>query len=226
MNFFRPLGSCRAVLLALAWATGGQAQTVTYSNLAGSSANTLEKFVNISKYGQSFTAAASGTISSISLNLTTTNSSASAFSYSVELWSNTSGTSLPNTLLTTFVSGQDWVNNYSASFNAARVITFDSSGFTANYAVASGTDYWLVVTSTTGASRAWGTGTTVGGPTAQYNVGSSTWSTVSLAGGMGAQVAISAIPEPSTYAALAGFAALGMACRLRRRSAAAGARPE
>jgi hypothetical protein len=196
------------------------AQTVTYDNLVGSAGNPVQAFINISKLGQSFTAAGSGLISSVSLNLTAFNMGVS--SYNVQLWSDSGGvTPLPTTLLATFVSNQSWTANYSGTpgtQNAAHVITFSSGSFGENYTVSAGTNYWLVVaTNNTGAARAWGVSSTALGPSAAYAPYTSTWSTLSQAGSFGGQVAILAVPEPSTYAAIAGAAALVWAAWIRRR---------
>jgi hypothetical protein len=198
------------------------AQTVIYSNLAASSSNPVQNWAGTFKLGQSFTASASGAISSISLNLTM--SSTSVPVYSVELWSDNGGsTHLPSALLATFVSGQNWSAVYSGSpgvYNASNTITFPSAGFTQNYSVASGTSYWLVVSSTSGSAKAWGVSSTLDGPTASYSSTTSTWGSISPAGALGAAVSVSAIPEPGTYAAFAGLVALSVAVYRRRRSPA------
>lgn len=202
------------------------AQTVTYDNLVGSSSNPVQAFVNISKLGQRFTAASAGMISSVSLNLTASNTVVS--SYNVQLWSDSGGvTPLPTTLLATFVANQSWTANYSGTAgtqNAAHVITFSSGSFGENYSVSAGTNYWLVVaTNNTGAARAWGVSSTALGPSAQFSPLTSTWSTLAQSGSFGGQIAISAVPEPSTYAAIAGALVLGWA-GVRKRRAVTGAK--
>ena len=209
----------RFALITIACLLAGTlgAQTVIYSNLAASSSNPVQNWggTNPTKLGQSFTAGASGTISSVSLNLTISTSNLAV--YSVELWSDNGGsTHLPSALLATFVSGQKWSAVYSGSpgvVNASNTITFSSAGFTQNYSVASGTSYWLVVSTTTGSAKAWGVSSTLDGPTASYT---STWGSISPAGALGAEVSVSAIPEPGTYAAFAGLVGLSVAVYRRR----------
>ncbi len=211
-----------AFLLALAGAL--QAQTVVYNNLV-TSGNTVQTWNLLTKVGQSFTPNASGTISSFTLNLTTTNGTATPV-YTVELWSdNGAATHLPSGLLATFVSGQPWISLYSGSavHNAANTVTFSSGSFSQNYSVNVGTAYWLVITSSGGAAKAWGVGSDTDNPFATF--AGSTWSTGAAAGGgnLGAQISVngSAIPEPGTYAAFAGLAVLGFAGYSRRRAAGA-----
>lgn len=220
LNTIRATLGGLTLLLSLSPAGRVGAQTLTYDNLAGSASNPVQAFVNISKLGQSFTAMGSGTISSLSLNLTTSFSTTAPV-YSVQLWSDSGGgTSLPGTLLATFVSNQRWSPNYSGTpsvLDASHVITFSSSNFAENYAVSSGTTYWLVVESQTGAARAWGVSSTALGPSAQFRPLTSTWSTLSQAGSFGGQVSLLAVPEPSTYAVIAGALVLGWAAWIRRR---------
>lgn len=122
MNRLRGVLCCAAMLGALALTRAG-AQTVTYDNLVGSASNPVQAFANISKLGQSFTAMGSGTISSLSLNLTTSFSSTAPI-YSVQLWSDSGGgTSLPGTLLATFVSNQRWSPNYLAHLPSSMLPT-------------------------------------------------------------------------------------------------------
>lgn len=83
--------------------------------------------------------------------------------------------------------------------------------------MSSGTTYWLVVASQTGAARAWGVSSTALGPSAQFRPLTSTWSTLSQAGSFGAEISLLAVPEPSTYAAIAGAAALFGTVWIRRR---------
>ncbi len=208
-----------AVLLTVAGSVG--AQTVVYDNLV-TSGSSMQQFVNISKIGQSFTPSVSGTLSSITLNLTTQNTSAPT--YSVELWSNNGATSLPSSLLATFVSNQPWSGVFSGttgSLNAATTVTFSSGNFGQNYSLSAGTPYWLVVTtSMTGVARAWGVGAAGDDFAAVFNVGFSSWESKTFTGGatLGAQITMggSAIPEPSTYAAFAGAACLVFAGYSRR----------
>ncbi len=194
------------------------AQTVIYSNLAASSSNPVQNWTGALMLGQSFTAGASGTISSVSLNLTMSGTATPV--YSVELWSDNGGsTHLPSALLATFVSGQNWSDVYSGSngvFNASNTVTFSSAGFTQNYSLTSGASYWLVVSSTSGSAKAWGVSSTLDGPTASYSSTTSTWNSISPAGALGAAVSVSAIPEPGTYAAFAGLVALSVAVYRRR----------
>lgn len=209
-----------AFLLVLAGSLG--AQTVVYDNLV-TSGNSVQTWANITKVGQSFTPNASGTLSSITLNLTM--SSTVTPIYSVELWSDDGGaTPLPSSLLATFVTGQPWSSVYSGTpgtYNAANTVTFSSGSFGQNYSVNAGTPYWLVVTSTSGAAKAWGIGAASDDFTAVFSNATTSWGSTNLTGGgsLGAQITVSgsAIPEPSTYAAIAGAACLVAAGYSRRR---------
>ena len=207
----------RFALITIALLAAGKlgAQTVLYNNLATSSSNPVATFLAPTKLGQSFTAGSSGAISSVTLNLTSGYNS-SMVTYSVELWSD-SGGSVPSSKLATFVSGQNWQNVYSGLFsiyNASNTITFSSANFTDQYSVASGTTYWLVVASSAASFEGWGVSSTSGGSTARYVGG--VWSPFSTgSGALGAEILL-AVPEPSTYAAVAGLVALGVAGLSRR----------
>lgn len=215
-GYFRRFAASLAFLFALAVSL--DAQTVVYNNLV-SSGNSVEGYGGILSLGQSFTPSASGTISSLTLNLTTTNGVATP-TYNVELWSdNGGGTHLPSALLVTFVSGQSWLSLYSGSgtANAANTVTFPSASFNGNYSVNAGTEYWLVVHAfSSGSLKSWGIASATGDPIASSSNGT-TWGSLSLSGDLGAQISVSGIPEPGTYAAFAGLAALIVAACTRRR---------
>jgi hypothetical protein len=207
-------------LIAMTWLLVGtlDAQTVIYNNLAGSSSDPTKNWSGALKLGQSFTAGASGTISSLTLNLTTSNSSATPV-YSVELWSDNGESShLPSALLATFVTGKNWNSVFSNPVNASTTITFSSAEFTQNYDLISGSSYWLVVSTTAGSAKAWGVSSILDGPTASYSSSTSTWGSISLSGALGASVSVSAIPEPVSSVAVAGLVAIGLAVVRRRRA--------
>jgi hypothetical protein len=215
MNFFR---SALGTALLGIFAAAAPAQTVIVNDLVSSSSNPVQTWNGLTMVGQSFTATASGSITSFTLNLTTSNSSTTPV-YSVALWStNGQSTPKPSTLLATFVSSQHWSTVYSATQNPANTITFNSSGFGQNYDLVSGTTYWVVISSSTGVAKAWGVSGTDIGDTATFN---GSWSNVTLAGSLGMSLSVqSAIPEPGTYALLAGVLALGGAIIVRRRQQA------
>ncbi|MCX6953078.1 MAG: hypothetical protein NTV51_13070 [Verrucomicrobia bacterium] len=208
--------------LLLAFAGSLDAQTVVYSNLV-TSGNAFQTWTGASKLAQSFTPTASGPISSVTLNLTM--SSTSVPVYAVEVWSdNGAPTHLPSTLLATLVSGQPWSALYTgtpAVYNASNTITFSSGSYGQNYSLSSDTAYWLVVTSSSGSAKAWGISATASAPTASFSSPGGVWGSTSLGGALGAEISVTAIPEPSTYAALAGLSALGLVVYQRRRLAAA-----
>ncbi len=217
--------SCVAPLAFLfVFAGAVSAQTVVYNNLV-SSGNSVQNWSGLFKVGQSFTPTASGTIFSVTLNLTM--SSTATPVYSVELWSDSGGaTPLPSTLLATFVSNKPWSSLYTGSsgtYNASNTVTFSEGSFGQNYSVLTGTPYWLVVTSTSGTAKAWGIGSVTGNSSAGFSSTTGTWSSLSLSGDLGAQISVNgtpAIPEPGTYAAFAGLMALAVAgCTRRRRCA-------
>lgn len=215
MIFFR--SALGAALLGV-FAAGASAQTVIVNDLVSSSSNPVQTWSSSFKVGQSFTATASDSIASLTLNLTTSNSSATPV-YSVELWStNGQPTPLPSALLATFVSGQHWSTVYSIAQNPTATVTFTSSSFGQNYSLVSGTTYWLVVSSTAGAAKGWGVSSTDIGDTATYSSVGNTWSAASLSGSLGLSVSVtSAIPEPGTSALLAGVVTLAGALGVRRR---------
>jgi hypothetical protein len=198
----------------------GQAsgQTISYGNLSTSSANPNQNFTNILSMGQSFTAATSGSITSLTLDLGTINPSVRPV-YGLELWSNSGGTTpLPSTLLATFVTDQHWNNNYLDPADSSHSVTFSSSDFSGNYSLVAGATYWLVIDTTDGANKTWGVSDTLAGPSAAYYLSTGEWGPLPLSGALGLEVE-TAVPEPSAYATIAGMAALGVAWAGRRRSA-------
>jgi hypothetical protein len=183
-----------------------------------SSSNPVQNYSGLQALGQSFTPSASGTISSISLNLQTTNASTSVI-FDLELWSDGGGSQLPAVHLATLMNDSQWApQNYVSPINSSHVATFSAASFTQNFAVTMGETYWLVVSSTSGSAKSWGISSTNSGPTAKYVQATGLWSSLAISGDLGAAVSVSAIPEPSTYAVAIGAAALLGAIVYRRRA--------
>lgn len=219
----RPIRSPISFRIALTWlcvlasVASMSAQTTVYSNLATDSSAPVQTWSGLYKVGQSFTSSQSGSIASLTLNLGSTNASTIPV-YSVELWSDGGGaSSTPSALLATFVSSQHWSNLYTPSVDATNRVTFSSSEFSENYSVAANTTYWLVVASTSGSAKYWGLSSSGGTASALYDKTTSTWSNTTLSGPLGAEIAVSPVPEPSAGAACAGLAALGFAALRRRK---------
>lgn len=219
-----PLGKLRTLPLLLLALIGGvfagraSGQTVVYSNLSTSSANPIQNYTNIVSLGQSFTPSASGFISSLSLNLETISPNAGPV-YAVQLWSDSGGsTHLPATLLATLVTNHHWNTDFVSPADSSHLVTFSAAGFAQNYSLISGTIYWVAVATTDGPNKSWGVSSTSAGATALFALNGSQWTTLTLSGALGAQISVvSAIPEPGTYATLAGIAMLGFAAYSRRR---------
>ncbi|MES2695257.1 MAG: PEP-CTERM sorting domain-containing protein [Verrucomicrobiota bacterium] len=206
-----------ATILLLAWATRAVGQTTAYSNLSTSSANPIRDFTDILSMAQSFTPSVSGSISSLSLNLSTRNPGRPV--YDVQLWSNSGGaTPLPTTLLATFINDYNWNKDVVEPADSSHVVTFASSAFSQNYSLTAGTTYWLVIATTDGVNKRWGVSATSAGPSAAYYLSTGTWGPLSLSGALGAQVLVTAIPEPGTFAMMGGLAVFGFAAYRRRRA--------
>ncbi len=208
------------VLLTLGWLGCGIAaaslrgQTTIYDNLADAASTTVQNWSGRTKVAQSFTSSVSGDFASITLNLGTTNNSGTPV-LSVQLWSDNNEVSpLPFTLLATFVSGYNWNNLYAATIDPDQTVTFTTDDFVENYTVAAGTTYWLVVASTSGSAKYWGLSSVGNTASASY---SSDWTTLSSSGGLGARLALTAVPEPATNGVIAGVCLLGFAGYRRRR---------
>ena len=187
-----------------------------FSNLASPGGLTADdrNFANISRWGQEFTAAASGQISEVKVNLYRTNAQTGAFN--LELWSDSGGSNPTASLVV--LKTLDWsdlaINN--TETNQAEVVTVSSLDGT--YTVASGTNYWLVLTQAANGPQAkrW-TSTGSGlGDVASYNTNAGTWTNYGATSNLGAEISV--VPEPAAYALIASAMILSCVCFRRRRS--------
>lgn len=219
-----PIGDrCRLRVSTLAWtlavmlgmlAVGETARAaVAYGNLAAGGTATADdlSFGNRSRIAQQFTAASSGSITSIKLNLYRDQSWYGPHQYyDVEIWSGSG--SLPTASLATLANG-DWNTTAIVSgTHGTPGSTVEFTSFTGNTTLAAGTTYWIVVTQAGNgpASKRWikaGSGNQV----ASYNANQSSWSNEGTSFNLGVQISVGAVPG-------AGVAAIGMA------GAAAGSR--
>lgn len=206
-----------ALLLAIGLLGTAQAQTVMLSNLAGTSyagyANTRNESdgtLNTANAGSFTTGSEATVLNSLSL----LGVSGSGTDFSVELYSDSGN--LPGTLLET-LSGP------TSPTSASTTYVYTSGG---SLTLSANTTYWWVTTVPTGTTAAnfnsnyvtnsadvAADGWSIGRYAYQTNGGA--WSN-GTGRSMQFSVSTSAIPEPSTYAALFGAAALGLAAYRRR----------
>ncbi len=209
-------------VLALTLTTQGVAQTVMVSNLTETSNGTVPVSYRPPDFEDSasrYSAAASfttGTAATSLANVTINLGGGSGSDFSVSLYSNTNNN--PGSLLAT-LSGP------TAPTTSGHFVYTPTSLL----ALAANTTYWWVasvpVSSSTISFNIRSTASTAETSSTGWTIGD-TWRQQPISGAYNSatgplmfSVAASAIPEPSTYAALAGLVALGFAVYRRKRAA-------
>lgn len=212
------LASMTLSLFAAVAVTSESHATVAYSNLAvaGGATSADFSFANRSRIAQQFTAAGTGSITSVKLNLYRDTSWYGPHQYyNVEIWSG-SGTT-PTASLAVLTTNGDWnTTDIVSGTHAAPVSVVEFTAFSANTTLTAGTTYWIVVTQAGNgpASKRWILAGS-GGQTASYNANTSTWTNNGTGSNLGAQITVGAVPG-SGLAAI-GLAGLAGAERRRRR---------
>ena len=215
--------SLAAALLCLAAVATGRAQTVAFSTLgltgAGYRGPSFASGSGHEAVAQAFTTGGTAmNLSAITLAFNYNGDFSSGFSLAV--YSNNSGA--PGTLLET-LSGASEPNttaNYSYTSGASTLLSANTTYWWVASVTPSGTPSFniLLTSSPSGTnSNGWGIGNAYTAVQTDTTFGS-----LSAVGGRSFQFSVettSAIPEPSTYAALAGAAVLGLAIYRRRRTA-------
>lgn len=152
-----------------------------FDNLA-TTASGLD-YGNKSKIGQQFLATGGGQLVQVEVNLFRTNSQSGAFT--VELWSNNSNSTRPQSLLAT-LNSSDWSNMPLNSITP----TYSITSFTQNYTLVAGTYYWLVVSQPANgpAAKRWAKNGSGLGQTAVYNNNNNTWTNLGSSENFGARI--------------------------------------
>lgn len=215
--------SLAAALLCLAAVTTGRAQTVAFSTLgltgAGYRGPSFGSGSGHEAVAQAFTTGGTAmNLSAINLAFNYNGDFSSGFSLAV--YSNNSGA--PGTLLET-LSGASEPNttaNYSYTSGTSTLLSANTTYWWVATVTPSGTPSFNILL-TASPSGTNGNGWSIGNAYTAVQ-SDTTFSSFSAVGGRSFQFSVettSAIPEPSTYAALAGAAVLGLAVYRRRRSA-------
>lgn len=193
--------------------------TVAYNNLAvaGGLTSADFSFAGRSRIAQQFTAAGTGLITSVKLNLYRDQSFyGTSQYYNVEIWSG-SGTT-PTSSLAVLTTNGDWSTTAIVSgTHASPVSVVEFTTLSGTTTLTAGTKYWIVVTQAVNgpASKRWIVAGS-GNQTASYNANTSTWTNNGTGSNLGAQVTVGAVPGTG-LAAIGMVGVAAMAGRRRRR---------